>query len=420
MGELTDKELLLLSNYMYMDISVTKGNIKDILASLQDAKGNIDPSLISASGGIADEDTLTILNEMNAASDDFKALRVTEVVNSEGIRGACFENIDGEGTVVFRGTGGGYQSWADNILGGYQKDTAMQKEAAYFINQQCGRYSHLTVAGHSKGGNLAQYVTVMCSDQVDRCVSYDGQGHNRNFIMSNSEKVRQARGKITSIFAHNDFVNILLTGIAGNEVIVQNKGHGLEAHSAVRLLTDNTFDPVTGAFTSFQDQDPGMRELKAYLGNGVILLDELPFGINKEVYSTLAVILAGVLNQDKSLKYKLTSLAVRMNRLADAISGGVSDGFEVSIPLLKQAQEELSSGFRNIMEVQDTLEGVMSQGDQDLYTKLLVKKLMMALLLGVEAECTVMSQMQTALESITASYQCSEHTICSFIQEGAY
>ncbi|MDO5574792.1 MAG: DUF2974 domain-containing protein [bacterium] len=420
MGELTDKELLLLSNYMYMDVSVTKGSIKDILASVQDADGNIDPSRISASGGIDDEGTLTILNEMNAASDDFKALRITEVVNSEGIRGACFENTAGEGTVVFRGTGGGYQSWVDNILGGYQKDTAMQKEAADFINQQCGRYSNLTVAGHSKGGNLAQYVTVMCGNQVDRCVSYDGQGQNRNFILSNSEKVRQAQGKITSISAHNDFVNILLTSIAGREIFVQNKGHGKEAHSMVRLLTDNEFDPVTGRFVSFQDQDPGIRELKAYLGNGVILLDELPSGISKEVYSTLAGILAGVLSTEKSLKYELTSLAVRMNRLTDAVRGGISDGFEVSFSLLKQAQEELNSGIRNITAVRDTLEGVMSQGDQDLYTKLLVKKLMMALLSGVEAECTVMDQMQTAMESITASYLRGENTICSCIQENVY
>ncbi len=420
MGELTDRELLLLSNYMYMDVSVTKGSIKDILASVQDAEGNIDSSRISASGGIDDEGTLTILNEMNAASDDFKALRITEVVNSEGIRGACFENTAGEGTVVFRGTGGGYQSWVDNILGGYQKDTAMQKEAADFINQQCGRYSNLTVAGHSKGGNLAQYVTVMCGNQVDRCVSYDGQGQSRNFILSNSEKVRQAQEKITSISAHNDFVNILLTGIAGREIFVQNNGHGKEAHSMVRLLTDNEFDPVTGEFTSFQNQDPGIRELKAYLGNGVILLDELPLGISKEVYSTLAGILAGVLSTEKSLQYELTSLAVRMNRLTDAVSGGISDGFEVSFPLLKQAQEELNNGIRNITAVRDTLEGVMSQGDQDLYTKLLVKKLMKALLSGVEAECTIMNQMQTAMEGITMSYLRGENTICSFIQENVY
>ena len=64
----------------------------------------------------------------------------------------------------------------------------------------------------------------------------------------------------------------------------------------------------------------------------MILLDELPLGISKEVYSTLAGILAGVLSTEKSLQYELTSLAVRMNRLTDAVSGGISDGFEVSFP----------------------------------------------------------------------------------------
>lgn len=36
-------------------------------------------------------------------------------------------------------------------------------------------YDSITVTGHSKGGNKAQYVTVL-SDKVDRCISMDGQG----------------------------------------------------------------------------------------------------------------------------------------------------------------------------------------------------------------------------------------------------
>lgn len=421
MNELTEQELLLLSSYMYMDVSVTKGSVGDVLASMQDSQGNFDPARVSAAtGGMKQEDVITILHQMSTASDTFKELRVTEVVDTNGIRGACFENAAGEGTVVFRGTGGGYDAWVDNIMGGCQKDTAMQQEAADFIQNQCRCYQNLTVTGHSKGGNMAQYVTVMCGGQVDRCVSYDGQGQSRKFIFSNTQKINEARGKITSISAHNDFVNILLTTIAGRELFVQNQGHGADAHSAVRLLTDNTFDPVTGEFTSLCEQDREICELKAYLANGVILLDELPSGVSEGVYRTLAGILAGVLSSERSPEFELSSIAQHAGHLAGVLGSSASEGFTVNLSVLRQATEELDTGVRSITAVRDTLEGMTGQCDQDLYTRLLVEKVMNRISQRVEKECVGLQRIQAVTEGVLRAYGRGESIISTFIKEAAY
>ncbi len=359
MAELSEKELLLLSNYMYLQNATNKVTINDMLQSMQDANGFIDPSkLPQASGGMTGQEIEVLFQEMNCASDEFRSLTVTEIVNEDGLRAACFENSVGEGTVIFRGTGGEYQAWADNMLGGTQTDTPIQKRAAEFIQKDCARYHNLTVAGHSKGGNLAQYVTVKCNDQIDRCISYDGQGQNTHFIRSNLADVRTAQKKIKSISAHNDFVNILLTSIAGRRVFVRNQGTGIDAHKSIRLLTDNEFDPETGAFISTCEQDPDMKMLQGFLANGVIRLDELPYGINEGVYQSLASILAGVMSSDRSLKYKMTNSAYQLARLQQTIETPESEGFEVNLNAMSFAQTELDAVEKSMSEVQETIEGM--------------------------------------------------------------
>ena len=118
------------------------------------------------------------------------SLKITNVFDSDSsadpnvpsagtnFRAACFSN-DEETVIVFRGTHGVY-TWNDNGEGGYQADTASQQEALNYVNLLGANLTtsgKITVTGHSKGGNLAQYVTICAAYLVvDRCVSFDGQG----------------------------------------------------------------------------------------------------------------------------------------------------------------------------------------------------------------------------------------------------
>ncbi|MBO4998772.1 MAG: DUF2974 domain-containing protein [Lachnospira sp.] len=99
-------------------------------------------------------------------------------------RAACFSN-DEETVILFRGTHGAY-TWNDNGEGGYQADTASQKEALDYVNLLGANLTtsgKITVTGHSKGSNLAQYVTICAANLVvDRCVSFDGQGFSNESI----------------------------------------------------------------------------------------------------------------------------------------------------------------------------------------------------------------------------------------------
>ncbi|WP_435924237.1 Mbeg1-like protein [Paenibacillus sp. DYY-L-2] len=128
-----------------------------------------------------------------------------------GARTATFVDLETEeAVVVFRGTSGDLE-WHDNGTGGYLSDTEMQKRALDYIESL--PYDNLTVTGHSKGGNKAQYVGIL-SDKVKRVVSLDGQGFSQEFMDKFKDRIAANQHKITSISAGNDPVNSLLIPIA--------------------------------------------------------------------------------------------------------------------------------------------------------------------------------------------------------------
>ncbi|MCR5357667.1 MAG: DUF2974 domain-containing protein [Lachnospiraceae bacterium] len=289
MRELSEKELLLLSNYLYIDKCTEYGTINEMLDSCRGADGSIDEGKVAAlgiGGCMSAQEGCRILNEMDACGAGLCSLSVARSIDAGGIRAICFESRDGDATVVFRGTGGDYEPWVDNVRGEYQSDTRMQKLADDFIRYDCGVYDSITVSGHSKGGNLAQYVTVLNNDRVDRCISFDGQGFGKGFFDSYAKDVGPASAKIKSICAHNDYVNLLLGAIACEIVFVKNRhSDPVGCHSSFALFDSCEFDK-SGNIVNLTEQSKlmkGAKSLTSYLtgymdslpGEGGMLLSEL-------------------------------------------------------------------------------------------------------------------------------------------------
>lgn len=156
-----------------------------------------------------------------------------------GDRMATFVDPKGNATVVFRGTSGDIE-WHDNGMGGYLSDTEMQKRALEYI--QGLDYTNITVTGHSKGGNKAQYVGIL-SDKVDRVLSLDGQGFSKEFFEKYEDLIAQNRDKITSISAESDYVNCLLIPLAEGDqriyIDTEYQTDFLRNHSPGIVLDEN-------------------------------------------------------------------------------------------------------------------------------------------------------------------------------------
>ena len=267
-GAYTQQELLLLSNFVYIPACLSEKPISEILDAYRDDNGCFTQESVmgaAAGGGMSVPDVRTVFEEMDKKIRDdpaFGQLSVSRKLDEKDVRAICYTGPgDNDPVVVFRGTGGTKGAWSDNFEGAFRDETRIQKLANDFIENDCGIYEDITVTGHSKGGNLAQYVTVKCTDRISLCVSYDGQGFSDDFLEKYAEEIKLASGKITSISAYNDFVNILLTCIAGTCLYVANDSSAAGAHSSVTLLTNNSFDE-NGDFLSLKDQGVVSKELK--------------------------------------------------------------------------------------------------------------------------------------------------------------
>ena len=154
------------------------------------------------------------------------SLVISDVVDADSdpdrentnFRAACFTLMDGEQNpeetvIVFRGTHGAY-TWNDNGEGAVVSDSNSQKEALDYVNRIGAKLTTngtITVTGHSKGGNLAQYIAICANNlTVDRCVSFDGQGFSNEFFETYEIAILANQDKLYSVNSSRDFVNPLM------------------------------------------------------------------------------------------------------------------------------------------------------------------------------------------------------------------
>lgn len=240
---LSNNQLLMLDNLIYTDRCANGRTVAKIIELLEQdiAKGkNIDED------GITTNDEWSQLIENIKDEPDLLNYTVQEYEDNEdtGMRAACFVddvNHPTDVNVVFRGTSGDYE-WHDNGEGGYLSDTEQQKAAVDYVNELPREYGSITVTGHSKGGNKAQYVTIVADpDRVDRCVSFDGQGFSEEFLEKYAEQIEERKYRIESISASDDFVNCLLYSIAGIKtyVLTEEQDEFIYYHKPNILLDEN-------------------------------------------------------------------------------------------------------------------------------------------------------------------------------------
>jgi len=126
-----------------------------------------------------------------------------------GFRAVCF--YDGKNSyVVFRGTHG-EDEWKDNVEAMFQVESKYQIAASEYVRKirnEIAKYpNEIVVAGHSKGGNKAQY-SFLTTD-ANHCFSLDGQGFSKEFTEVYKEQIYIKAKRIVSCAERRDFVNCL-------------------------------------------------------------------------------------------------------------------------------------------------------------------------------------------------------------------
>lgn len=219
-SDLTDEEIMLIEQLVYMKEgddtpinSEDKGkSVGTLLRGYTDVKlSEMDHS------GTSDADYAAIIRYMKENSKIGRLILDGTMTHEDGtVLAYCFAFPDNanDALVAFRGTT--KKEWGDDFEGLTFVDTPRQTDAKMYIDSL--PYENITVTGHSKGGNKAMYVTVLC-DRVTRCVSMDGQGFSLEFLNYYAPEISERAGIIKNYSVKTDFVHVLLLQPNGSQQI---------------------------------------------------------------------------------------------------------------------------------------------------------------------------------------------------------
>ncbi len=236
---LTDEQIMLLEQLTYLTDDVAAAaevvlgpydSVEDLLQQFDDdALERLENSGKSFNYTGADK-WAAIIRQIKDDPD----LYSLDIVNKDdSVPAMCFNDPDDpeHAVVVFKGTSG-QDEWVDNAIGLGTSDTERQKNALEYIENL--PYDNITVAGHSKGGNKAQYVTIL-SDKIDRCISMDGQGFSQEFLDKYYAEIEKKGNSIKNYYLEGDFVSVLMFPVPGSDQICiagDDSVIGMENHAA--------------------------------------------------------------------------------------------------------------------------------------------------------------------------------------------
>lgn len=421
MAELNEQQLVLLNSLVYLNANYSpKASVGSIVTQLLQ-EGILDHMDIG--GGMTKEDARDMLQEI-AKDETLCALKIDSSVNTE-IRGVCFVSPENEAVIVYRGTGPYYAAWDDNCQGGYLSDTDMQQEALEFAQNCAQRYDDITVSGHSKGGNMAQYVTVLLGEEVDRCVSFDGQGFGDEFLEKYADEIEANSGKIRNVCAYNDYVNILLESIAGETVYLNNDSKDFikGGHYIYDLYRTPGNELKDGKYVQNKNQ-AGYIKIAKFLADKLIDYTDKA-GISdpfKEflIYSLIGMAM-GALISDESKSWSSINwgkiLEEFLENVEDYIEAGISgkvNGREVnhSISVNTDAIREYSAAMSTAASEIETLRGQIQALQRAMASNIIngvAVGLPLQIVLGqLDTEVTKLEKLATFLSRVSDQYDHAE------------
>ena len=151
---------------------------------------------------------------------------------------------DGNACVSFRGTDSTITGWRENFNMLYNDTVPAQISAVKYLNNVARKIrGNITVVGHSKGGNLAIYASVMCSPKAKSKIvevqSFDSPGFTEDFV--NSPDYLETESKILKFVPEESMIGMLLNDTASYR-IVKSDGEGIHQHDPfLWLVEDNAF-----------------------------------------------------------------------------------------------------------------------------------------------------------------------------------
>lgn len=291
-------------------------------------------------------DIITVLRE----DHELNSLKCVDY--NDDAKALCFESSTGEAYVAFKGTDGP-DEWKDDADGLGVSDTPCQEAALRYINGL--EYDHITVVGHSKGGNKAQYVALL-SDKVDRCASMDGQGFSKEFLDKYWAEIEQNAYKLHCYSYKNDYVHVLLNYIPGATTIICDGTYtGFNSHCPDAFLNIR-FNKETGeweVFTENAEENPIITYLHEFT---CFVANNMPQEDRERIGGYLGMLLAILLADGE---YDIDGVRYDKSNIVDFLMTDKESAAKIIAYLVKYIKvynlsPEQVKGFFEFLGIEDT------------------------------------------------------------------
>lgn len=296
---LTTQQLLYINNLLYTDTPSIFGDNPQTSykgRTLGELVTALDPSKQGGDGLITEKEW-TLIRDQVLKDNELSSLVIVDSYKEAGTgnKGCVLcDPFTNEAIVAFAGTGNG--EWKDNFQAGTYTDngqgdntiSVQQQKAIDYVNSlDLSQYDSVTVTGHSKGGNKAKICALLCDD-VDRCVSFDGQGFSDEFMEAHRDDIAQNQHKIQNHNVDADYVNILLNDVGETTYYKGQRTDGdfLKNHCPAAFLTNDGQMEVG-------EQDATMKEMDQFVQSLLRSVDPKKKADLLECYGEVADILFG-------------------------------------------------------------------------------------------------------------------------------
>ncbi len=147
---------------------------------------------------------------------------------------ACLFDLDGEQNyfVAFRGTDNTLVGWKEDFNMGFEFPVPAQQKALDYLERAVSSYKDgtFTVAGHSKGGNLAVYSATFCDDKFNKPIkdiyNFDGPGFTEAIIQT--EQFKRIEHNIHTFVPEFSVVGMILEHLEDYTVVPSNNNGFME------------------------------------------------------------------------------------------------------------------------------------------------------------------------------------------------
>lgn len=166
---------------------------------------------------------------------------ITNSAKEEQFSATAFIDGSNELCIAFRGTDQTLVGWKEDFNMGFADSVPSQLQAVSFLEATASLHSNpIRLCGHSKGGNLAMYAAVFCSDEIRKRIvsvrNFDGPGFSPNIIASKS--YLSSLPLIHTFIPQASIVGMLLDHAEATTVIRSSANGGFMQHDPYTWLIE--------------------------------------------------------------------------------------------------------------------------------------------------------------------------------------